>query len=314
MSSVRLLALTVAMSFLQAASAAEPFVLPLWPGKELPAIPQPETSTEFSTTPDTLHNRMVTFVSQPTLTVYLPEGGKEPAPAVIIFPGGGYAKLAIDKEGYAVAERLNTFGLAAIVLKYRMPRPDIAGAESFWPLHDAVQAVRTIRAHAAEWRIDPHRVGIMGFSAGGHLASTLATHFDGGQPDAADPLDRLSSRPDFVALLYPVVTLHDPLAHKGSRDNLLGANPDPRLVDLYSNETQVTAQTPPTFLAHAKDDKAVPFANSVQFSEALQKAGVPCEIHLFEKGGHGFALIPHAETKEWPALFQQWLKKQGILP
>ena len=307
-----LLVLAGVMATLSSPALAEPLVLPLWPEKDLPKIPEAETVTE-NEKPDGSRNPAVSFVSQPTLTVFLPEGSSKPVPAVIICPGGGYARLMIDHEGRTIAERLTSLGLAAIVLKYRLPRPDIAGPEAFWPLQDAAQAVRYVRAHAAEWHIDPRGVGIMGFSAGGHLASSLATHYDAGQPGAADPLGRLSSRPDFVALLYPVVSLHDPIAHKGSRERLLGNAPNPRLVDLYSNDSQVTAQTPPTFLAHSRDDRGVPVANSIQFHQALQKAGVPSEIHIFETGGHGFGLRGTPETQQWPALFQAWLKKTGIL-
>jgi len=304
----------LALAGIVATCHAAPFELPLWPGVDLPKIPEPETTKEHSLTPELSHNRGVTFVSVPTITVYLPDGVKAPVPAVIICPGGGYKTLSIDSEGYNVAARLNTFGVASIVLKYRLPRPELSGTGKPWPLLDAAQAIRLVRAHAAEWHIDPHRVGLMGFSAGGHLASTLATHFEIDNPQGPDPISRLSSRPDFVALLYPVVTLRDPLAHKGSRESFIGKDAAPQLVNLYSNELQVTKATPPTFVAVALDDKTVPPANSIQFADAMQKAGVDCELHVFASGGHGFVHNPSPDATAWPTAFQAWLKKEGILP
>ena len=196
----------------------------------------------------------VTDVRWPTLTVYLPSKEKATGTAVVICPGGGYSGEAMDLEGYDIAKRFLAYGIAGIVLKYRLPTPEMDRAEMPWPIQDGMQAIRLVRDHAREWGIDPRKVGIMGFSAGGHLASGVATHFDAGQPHSPDRAARLSSRPDFVILGYPVITFHGPYAHAGSRDNLLGATPDPKLVTLYSNDEQVTAQTPPTFLVQAEDD------------------------------------------------------------
>jgi acetyl esterase/lipase len=216
----------------------------------------------------------------------------------------------MDHEGYQVARWLNTLGVQAFVVQYRLGMKYHHPAE----LMDAQRAIRTVRSRAAEWGIDPARIGIMGFSAGGHLASTAGTHYDAGKPDAADPIDRVSSRPDFMVLGYPVITLKDPYAHKGSRTNLLGENPDPSLVALLSNETQVTKDTPPTFLVHTTNDRTVPVENSIMFYQALHAAGVPAEMHIFESGPHGFGLgTGNPVLSTWPAMLASWLRARGLL-
>jgi acetyl esterase/lipase len=242
----------------------------------------------------------------PTVTVYLPPADKANGCAVVICPGGGYAGLAMDHEGHQVARWLNDIGVAGIILQYRL------GPKYHHPvpLQDAQRALRYVRAHAKEWKIDPARVGILGFSAGGHLASTAATHFDKGDPDAKDPIDRLSCRPDFAVLVYPVITLVGPNAHVGSRNNLLGKNPDAKLVESLCNEKMVTADTPPTFLTHTREDKGVPAANSELFYDACKKAGVPTEIHLYDKGQHGLGLgKKDMEFAQWPSRCEEWLRK-----
>jgi acetyl esterase/lipase len=254
----------------------------------------------------------------PTITVYLAPKDKATGASVVICPGGGYGFLAVDHEGKDVAEWLNSLGVAGIVVKYRLA-PKYRHPS---PLEDAQRAIRMVRARAAEWGLDPHRVAILGFSAGGHLASTAATHFDAGKADASDPIDRQSCRPDRAILVYPVVALATEYAHGGSRENLLGKNPDPELLKSLSNETQVTKDTPPTFLAHTNADTAVPPENSLLFALAMRKAGVPVELHLFEKGvhglglGHGWAagnIAPEPSFEAWPGLCATWLKAQGWL-
>jgi acetyl esterase/lipase len=244
----------------------------------------------------------------PTLTVYLPPKDKATGTAVVICPGGGYRNLAMDHEGHQVARWLNSLGAAAFIVKYRL-----APYRHPAPLSDAQRAIRTVRARAGEWGVAPGRVGILGFSAGGHLASTAATHFDGGRADAEDPVERQSCRPDFAVLAYPVISLTEACTHKGSRDNLLGPQPDAKLLKGLSNETQVTAKTPPTFLVHTAEDKAVPPENSLLFFQALRKAGVPAELHVYEKGAHGLGLgKPGTPFASWPARCEEWLRGRGL--
>ena len=243
----------------------------------------------------------------PTLTPYLPQKDKATGAAVIVCPGGGYGHLA-EHEGGPVAEWLNSVGVTAFVLKYRLG-PTYHHPS---PLQDAARAIRTVRTRAKEWGLDPQRIGILGFSAGGHLAATAGTHFDAGQADASDPIERVSSRPDLMILVYPVITMRD-RTHSGSRKNLLGEQPSPELVALLSNEERVTKETPPTFLVHTMTDTAVPVENSMMFAAALRKAGVPFEFHLYERGPHGFGL----GTKDpilatWPARCADWLRVHGF--
>jgi acetyl esterase/lipase len=254
----------------------------------------------------------------PTLTAWLPHPEKATGAAVVVCPGGGYGMLAVDHEGKQVAEWLNSLGVAAFVLKYRL------GPRYHHPamLDDAGRAIRTVRAQGRKWGIDPQRIAIIGFSAGGHLASTAGTHFDAGKTGALDPVERVSSRPDLMILVYPVIALATPYGHSGSRKNLLGDSPSEELVHSLSNETQVTSQTPPTFLAHTNEDTGVPAENSLLFVMALRKAKVPVELHLFEKGQHGlglgggakqFGIGPNPAFQEWPKLCATWLRGQGFL-
>jgi acetyl esterase/lipase len=245
---------------------------------------------------------------KPTLTIY-PATEHKVATGVVVCPGGSYAHLAMDHEGVQIAQWLNNLGISAFVLKYRL------GMKYHHPveLGDAQRAIRYVRAHAAEWGIDPQRIGVWGFSAGGHLASSTETHFDAGHADSADIIERQSSRPEFAVLAYPVISMHEPAVHKGSRDHLLGANPSPALLNLMSNELQVTQQTPPTFLFHTSDDEVVPVQNSINFYNALRKAGVPAEMHIYEHGKHGVGLAkddPALST--WPTLLANWLAARGL--
>jgi acetyl esterase/lipase len=246
---------------------------------------------------------------RPTLTIYQPPPEKATGAVVVICPGGGYGGHA-NHEGKPIAEWLNGLGVTGIVLKYRLA-PD---AHHPAMLQDAARAVRTVRANAKAWKIDPKRVGVLGFSAGGHLASTIATHFDAGDPNASDPVERLSSRPDRAILIYPVISMVSPYTHLGSRRNLIGTEPAAGLAESLSNETQVTPETPPTFLAHTDQDVAVPPENSLLFALALRKAKVPVELHIFEKGQHGLGLgRPGFAFAEWPGLCARWLEGQGFL-
>jgi len=243
-------------------------------------------------------------VSNPTLTVFKPDrpNGK----AVIICPGGSYAILAFDKEGTRVAEEFNKWGVTAFVLKYRLPDDSINIDRSLAPLQDAQQAIRLVRANAAQYGIDRNKIGIMGFSAGGHLASTAATHFNF-KADAANN-DTTSSRPDFAILIYPVITFDSTFGHKGSRNNLVGANALKEKFNFYSNELQVTSTTPPTFLIHASDDPTVPVENSIRFYQACIKNKVPAEMHIYPKGGHGFGMYNKTTDDNWMERLRNWLK------
>jgi acetyl esterase/lipase len=247
---------------------------------------------------------------KPTLAAYVVPQGRGTGTAVIVCPGGGYEHLSMDKEGDQIARWLNSIGVTAFVLKYRL------GPKYRHPIElgDAQRAIRTVRSKAAEYRVLPDRVGIMGFSAGGHLASTAGTHFDAGNASAADPIDRLSSRPDFLVLVYAVISFNPPYVHRGSLRALLGEQPDPKLVENLSNELQVTAQTPPTFLFHTSGDTTVPAENSALFYLALRKAGVPAEMHIYERGPHGVGLAQTDEAlSTWPGRLADWLRGRGLL-
>jgi acetyl esterase/lipase len=247
---------------------------------------------------------------RPSLTVYLPDPAKAAGFGVVVCPGGGYQGLAMDHEGKQVAEWLNGIGAAAFVLKYRL------GPRYHHPveMNDGQRAMRLVRSHAAEYGIAADHIGIWGFSAGGHLASTVGTHFDSGNPSAADPIDRVGSRPDFMVLAYPVISFTTPYTHKGSMRNLLGDNPNPELVRNLSSELQVTSQTPPTFLFHTNSDDGVAVENSVLFYEALRSNHVPAEMHIFEQGHHGVGLAQtDPALSHWPELLANWFRTRGLL-
>jgi acetyl esterase/lipase len=247
---------------------------------------------------------------KPALIVYLAQPDRVVGTAIVVCPGGGYGALAMDHEGRQIAQWLNTLGVHAFILRYRL------GPRYRHPVQigDAQRAIRTVRARAADFGVDPNRIGIWGFSAGGHLASTAATHFDDGDSSAADPIDRVSSRPDFAILAYPVISFTTEHTHRGSLRNLLGENPDPQLVRSLSNELQVSARTPPTFLFHTNEDTGVPPENSVLFYLALRRHGVPAEMHIYERGRHGLGLAAtHASVGTWPARLADWLRERGLL-
>lgn len=245
----------------------------------------------------------ISKVSRPTLTVYFPPKEKATGAAVIICPGGGYQILAASHEGHDVAKRFNEMGVAAFVLKYRIPDDHTMVNKEIGPLQDAQRAIQLVRENAKKWRIDENKIGIMGFSAGGHLASTAGTHY---QQPYIENSKNTSLRPDFLILVYPVISFSDTIGHTGSRDHLLGKNASAEKIALYSNQTQVTPNTPPTFLVHAKDDP-VKVQNSLVFAEALQKNNVPYKIHLYEKGGHGYGMNNPASEVKWMDLVEQWM-------
>jgi len=280
------------------ARAADPEVIPLWPHGAPGALGKEPADI-------------------PTLTIFRPDPAKATGAAVVICPGGGYGFLAVEHEGSEVATWLNSLGIAGVMLKYRLAPKYHHPAM----INDANRAIRTVRAKAEEWHLDPHKIAILGFSAGGHLASTAGTHYDLGKPDAEDPIERVSSRPDRMILVYPVIAIATPFGHTGSRDNLLGKNPSKELLASLSNETQVTKDTPPTFLAHTNSDAAVPAENSLLFALELRKNKVPVELHLFEKGQHGLGLgtgwekghiAPEPAFQAWPGLCATWLRGQGF--
>jgi len=293
-------AMLVALVLAQAAPAQppappplmqEPQTILLWPGDAPGALGNSDSD-------------------RPAITVYMPPNTTGPMTAVIIAPGGSYARLSMNNEGRAPANFLNALGIAAFVLRYRL------GPQYHHPIElgDAQRAIRMVRSRAAEWHLAPDRIGFMGFSAGGHLASSASTHFDAGKADAADPIDRVSSRPDFAVLGYPVISFVEPFTHQGSKTNLLGDRPDPALARSLSSETQVTASTPPTFIYHTNADTTVPVENAVAYFLALRKAGVPAEMHVFKDGRHGSGLaLQDPALSEWPRLLANWLRVSGLI-
>ncbi|MEM6318039.1 MAG: family 16 glycoside hydrolase [Bacteroidota bacterium] len=284
--------------------SAQNHLLPLWENN----IPNFQKTDETEITQSSNIIR-ISKVQNPTIEVYLPAKASATGQAVVICPGGGYHILAYDWEGTDVAKFLNSQGIAGIVLKYRLPTSKSQIEPYKSPLLDAKRAMRLVRHHAKDWNIDPNQVGIMGFSAGGHLASTLGTHFDYGVQDAAGPIDRLSSRPDFMALVYPVISFTDKF-HSGSKKALIGDNPSEEMVRYYSNELQIGYDAPPTFLIHAGDDKGVPVENSLAFYQALKDKNVPAELHVYPEGGHGFGLaVGQGYLQTWTDRLSDWLAK-----
>jgi len=249
-------------------------------------------------------------VTSPAIFPYLPPKESATGTAVLICPGGGYGALAFNHEGHAIAKWLNDNGIAGIVLKYRLPSDLIMKDKSVGPLQDAQEAIRTIRRNAKNWNIDPNKVGVIGFSAGGHLASTLSTHY---AEIVYEVKDTISARPDFSLLIYPVITMDSSFTHAGSRRNLIGQKPSDEDIRRFSNELQVNEKTPPAFMVHSADDKTVPVKNSMVYYEALVKYKIPSELHVFQKGGHGYGMAGGKETQSsWPELCIKWLNASGF--
>jgi len=284
---------------------AQNFILPLWESD----IPNYKTSDEKEKTYFGDNKELIKNVQNPDIAVFLPAKEHATGEAVVICPGGGYHVLAYRWEGTDIARALNAKGIAAIVLKYRLPVSNNNIVRHKSPLLDAQRAMRLVRYHADKWNIKPNKIGIMGFSAGGHLASTLSTHYDQGNPKAVDAIEKLSCRPDFSILIYPVISFSDEFTHKGSAKALLGENASQELINSFSNELQVTENTPPTFLVHSEDDTSVPIKNSLVYYEALQKKNVSAEMHLYPYGGHGYSLaIGKGHLSSWIDRCTDWIK------
>ncbi len=277
----------------------------LWP--EGPPLSKPNELVEKTWTTNVMR---VKDVTEPKLYTFLPPAGQRNGSSVVICPGGGYRILAIDHEGYAIARWFNKRGITAFVLKYRLPNEEAMDEKAIVPLLDAQQAIRLVRQNAEEWGLDPFKIGIMGFSAGGHLASTVGTHF---QKPVGSVEDTTSVRPDFMILGYPVVSMLETTTHGGSRKALLGSDPPLDLVRRFSNELQVTSETPPTFIVHSTDDQAVPVENSLRLYQALVEHSVPSEMHLYESGGHGYGMAEAEEAlSSWMNRLSGWLKGRGL--
>lgn len=279
--------------------------IPLYDG----AIPNSKPAPDRETT-DPKNHWSLSLVSRPTLKIFLPEKNRANGAATVVCPGGSYIHLAMGHEGVEIADSLNAIGIAAFVLKYRLPGDETMIDKTIGPLQDAQRAIQLVRKNAQEWGVDPNRVGIMGFSAGGHLASTAGTHFAKARIDNPD---NISLRPDFMILLYPVISFSDSITHHGSRDHLIGPNPSPDKIMEYSNERQVRPNTPPAFLVHAGDDQTVKVANSIHFYEALQQNNVPSEMHIYPHGGHGFGLHNKTTSDSWFDRLKTWLNDNGWL-
>jgi acetyl esterase/lipase len=296
--------------FSNSRTQAQQKVMKVWPDK-IPGAIKSNTYQEEIIIDDTQATK-VSKVTEPTITIYTPEKEKANGTAIIICPGGGYTRLAIDKEGFKIASWLSKQGITGILLKYRLPSDEIMKDKSVGPLQDAQEAIRIVRRNAAAWGINPFKIGIMGFSAGGHLASTASTHFN---EDVSGQNDTTSARPDFSILIYPVISMDLAITHKGSRENLLGKKPTKENIEHFSNELQVNDETPPAFLALAADDSAVPIENSINYFLALKKTNIPAEMHIYEKGGHGFGLGKKGGTESsWPEACINWLRARKLIP
>ena len=287
---------------------AQDKIIPLW----ITPIPNAINNAEY-TEKEVLKDGIVTSVSHvsvPTLSIFLPHETKSNGTAILIFPGGGYSHLSIDKEGRKVAKWLNTLGITAFVIKYRLPSDLIMKDKTIGPLQDAQEAMRFIRKNASQWDLDSTKIGVIGFSAGGHLASTLSTHYN----DVVYKTDySISARPSFSILIYPVISMTKEVVHKGSQTNLLGTNSSLELINKFSNEKTVASDTPTAFLVHATDDTVVPSENSINYYLALKKNKIPAELHLYEKGGHGFGLGVKDTSQFWTRDCVEWLKANGYL-
>jgi acetyl esterase/lipase len=283
--------------------AASPETIDLWP-EGVPGL-HPNAGPQTEPAPGRVAN-----INHPSLTVFRPDPAKANGTAMIICPGGGYVRLAIGHEGHQIGHWLNSLGVTAFMLEYRLGD---YGAPA--PLQDVLRAIRLVRSRAVDFAIDPHRVGIIGFSAGGHVAATAGTLYDDPAGRTGSPLDAVSARPDFLLLIYPVITMYDPYVHHGSRTALLGKHPTAAQLAHWSPERNVTARTPPAFLVTTDEDHTVPCENSIEFFQALRRAKVPAELHVFEHGPHGFGLgASVGPASAWPTLARNWLGLHGLLP
>jgi len=297
--------LTFLISLFTAMAFAQNHTLPLWPGN--PPLQNASDLKEEATQQGILR---IANVQTPTIEVYLPTKQIATGEAVVIFPGGGYGILAYDWEGTDFAKWLNAQGIAGIVVKYRLPISKSLTDPKEVPLMDAQRAIRLVRHHAETWNINPSKVGVMGFSAGGHLASTLSSQYNHEVNRSMDAKDTLSARPDFSILVYPVISFRDAAVHSGSRKNLIGDNASQELMDRFSGELNVNSQTPPTFLVHAQDDKGVPIQNSLLYYQALHKNGVKASLHIYPTGGHGFGFgLGKGAVESWREVLLQWMKE-----
>lgn len=298
----------IGIIFFASTLSAQTRTIRLWPD----GVPNSKKDSAYQQRYFTAKKLREANIKNPILDYYPAPTEEANGTAIIICPGGGYTHLSIVYEGSAVAKWLNTLGITAFVLKYRLPSSKIMIDKNIGPLQDAQRAMRIVRSHAKQWKINPHKIGIMGFSAGGHVASTLSTHYS---QNVYDVKDTVSARPDFSILLYPVISMKKEITHMGSRIALLGKTPNPAIVKLYSNELQVTKNTPPAFLVQAMNDPAVSVQNSIDYALALKKYKIPVELHLYERGGHGFGLAENTKNTEssWPEACANWLKMNNFL-
>ncbi|MDR7209867.1 alpha/beta hydrolase [Flavobacterium piscis] len=282
-------------------------VIEVWNGKVPGSIQNPN----YKQVIDSAYYIKLRNISKPIIEVYPASADNNSGTAVVVCPGGGYYGVSFVGEGQEIAKWLNSLGISAVVLHYRLPNDVIMKDKSIGPLQDGQEAIRIVRRNAKQWGIDPHKIGIMGFSAGGHLASTIATHFN---EKVYESVDATSARPDFSLLIYPVISMEESITHKGSQVNLLGSNPSLGQIKYFSNELQVNAETPPAFLVHSIDDGAVPVQNSIGYATAMQKHHVPCELHIYQTGGHGYGLGRSKNTESsWPEACRKWLEARGLL-
>lgn len=296
--------ITLLLSILCLPALGQDATLKVWPD----IIPGAIKNTDYAIDANT-NGGWLTKITDPMIEVYAAPEALANGTAVVICPGGGYSGLAFQHEGVQVAKWLNSLGITAFLLQYRLPSDLIMEDKSIGPLQDVQEAIRIVRRKAKEWKIDPAKVGVMGFSAGGHLASTASTHYD---KMVYTPLDDLTARPDFSILIYPVISMH--IGHEGSKHNLIGEAASAEMIDHFSSDLQVNENTPPAFLVHSVDDAVVRVENSIRYLLALKQHNVPAELHIYEKGGHGYGLGRTEDTtNQWPQACEKWLKMKGLL-
>lgn len=282
-------------------------VIELWGGEVPGSIP----NSSYRQVVDSTNWIKIREITKPSIQVYPAPVDKNTGTGIVVCPGGSYYGVSFINEGIEVAKWLNGLGISAFVLHYRLPDDAIMTNKSIAPMQDGQEAIRMVRRHAKEWGVDPHKIGIMGFSAGGHLASTVSTHFD---EKVYESVDTISARPDFSVLIYPVISMDLSITHQESRENLIGKNPSPEMVKHFSNELHITDKTPPTFMVHSIDDGAVPVENSIEYALALKKNEIPCELHIYEQGGHGYGLGKYGGTvSTWSEACGKWLKTRGLV-